>query len=125
MLIKSIKLDLINKELFSLQSPALSLVETLLDEKDSYSEQFLLKPLRPVSDTKNYGDIIVEWSRDLENTFTQICRFPITPVSIIQSPLKIEYKVHTESFKLAVPFKMRIDVINTNEVPLDFKFELS
>ncbi len=78
-----------------------------------------------MSDTKNYGDIIVEWSRDQENAFAQICRFPIVPVSIIQSPLKIEYKVHTEQFKLGVPFKMRIDVVNTNEVALDFKFELS
>jgi len=83
MFIKSIKLDLLNNDLFELLSPALAPVETLLDEKDSYSEQFLLKPLRPVSDTKNYGDITVEWSRDLENAFNQICRFPISPVSII------------------------------------------
>ena len=73
MFIKSIKLDLLNKDLFQLQSPDLTVVETLLDEKDSYSEQYLLKPIRPVSDTKNYGDIIVEWSRDQEKAFAQIC----------------------------------------------------
>ena len=85
-----IYLELHKPDLFEVLSPSQIKIDTVLNEGDAISEQFLLKPKRISPDTGNFADLVIRWER--EKHFSQECRFPISPVCILFSPLRIEYE---------------------------------
>jgi len=109
--IHSISFDMLHKDMMKLCSEETQQHEAELFEGDSLGTEFILEPLKIIGDTREFGDILVEWSREIDERgkiFTQVCWFPTPPVSIVNTPLTILINPISKNFWLAHPFKVVI-----------------
>lgn len=92
MSIHSVKMNMIDQTLFKIEEKQeINEIETFC-ENDCISASFSLFPLTISNDTGEYGDILIEWSRLLDNQpIKTICKLPIQPVSIVSSPVSVEH----------------------------------
>lgn len=128
MTIKSIDIDVLNTELVEKVSRSDFAQIDNFEEDDTLCAGFIIQPLQCVNDTGQYGDVLVEWSRCSEvseKVFRNICRLPISSLSIVSSPLGVDIRTENSTFKLCQTFTLEVELTNTTEIIMDVCFELA